>query len=101
MAYVETRDRSSTRRPAPRSVVRLAPRSEMTKSGTLAWFDEKKGYGFITPNEGGDDVFLHLRTVRLYRVNPLHLQMGTIINFKSEKSTSGRRPEAIALALEF
>ena len=31
-----------------------------TMQGTVKWFDNKKGYGFITPSDGGNDLFVHM-----------------------------------------
>jgi len=36
--------------------------SKMT--GSVKWFNEEKGYGFITPEAGGKDVFVHFRAIK-------------------------------------
>ncbi|MBD3242032.1 MAG: cold-shock protein [Chitinivibrionales bacterium] len=32
--------------------------------GTVKWFNASKGYGFITPDDGGSDLFVHFREIK-------------------------------------
>jgi CspA family cold shock protein len=40
-------------------------------TGTVKWFNGQKGYGFIQPDEGGADVFVHITAVQRSGLNGL------------------------------
>jgi len=50
---------------------RRAPRPSTTLEGAVKWFEAEKGYGFISPDGGGKDVFIHITALRRSGVNAL------------------------------
>jgi CspA family cold shock protein len=63
------------------------------ETGTVKWFDNAKGYGFIQ-RPGGEDVFVHYRSIRGegYRT----LQEGQAVNFNVVKGQKGLQAEDVA-----
>ena len=51
------------------------------KTGTVKWFNARKGYGFIKPVDGGFNVYVHINAVR--RAGLVELKDGQKINFDS------------------
>ena len=47
------------------------PRPSTTVEGAVKWFEIEKGYGFISPDGGGKDVFIHITALRRSGVNAL------------------------------
>jgi len=61
--------------------------------GTLKWFDAVKGYGFIIPDDGTDDILLHYSVLR--DVGQLTLPEGTRINCKVVIRSKGKQATEI------
>ena len=56
--------------------------------GVVRWFDAKKGYGFITPDEGNEDIFVHFSAIQMtgYR----KLDEGQAVEVEFGKDERGR-----------
>tara|TARA_B100001989_G_C24528639_1_gene460234 strand:+ start:1480 stop:1689 length:210 start_codon:yes stop_codon:yes gene_type:complete len=56
----------------------------MSQTGTVKWFDPKKGFGFIVPDDGGQDVFVHISAVEAAGMNGL--DEGQKISFELQEN---------------
>jgi len=57
-------------------------------TGTVKWFNSQKGYGFITPSNGGPDIFVHISAVE--RAGLSTLNEGQQIDFDTEIGKNGK-----------
>ena len=64
-------------------------------SGTVKFFNNDKGFGFITPDEGGNDVFVHITAVKDSGMDDL--TDGQRVSFDTEADSRGKGPKAINL----
>ncbi len=67
-------------------------------SGTVKFFNREKGYGFIIPDGGGKDVFVHISAVQ--RSGLPVLEDGQRVSFNTKPDERGKGPKAIDLELE-
>lgn len=64
-------------------------------SGTVKWFNSTKGYGFIAPDEGGADVFVHASAVERSGIGSLH--DGQKVKFELERDRKNGKMSATNL----
>jgi CspA family cold shock protein len=57
-------------------------------SGTVKWFNPTKGYGFIEPETGGKDIFVHISAVQ--KAGLRNLNEGQKLGFEVEQQQNGR-----------
>jgi len=63
-------------------------------TGTVKWFNNAKGYGFIEPNEGGNDIFVHYSTIEMEGYKSL--KAGEEVSFDLSKGPKGVHATDIA-----
>lgn len=65
-------------------------------TGTVKWFNAEKGFGFITVDEGGQDVFVHFSAIDMsgYKV----LEEGQKVEFELGQGQKGPQAESVRLA---
>ena len=61
------------------------------KTGTVIWFNDSKGFGFISPEDGGKDLFVHMSNIIMEGFKTL--KDGQVVDY--EAGTSERGPIAI------
>lgn len=70
----------------------------MRQTGTVKFYNSQKGYGFIKPDEGGNDVFVHVTAVERSGIGELN--EGMRISFETEPDKRGKGPKAVDLQRE-
>jgi CspA family cold shock protein len=64
-------------------------------NGTVKWFNSAKGYGFITPDNGGSDVFVHISAVERAGLNGLN--DGQKVSYDEERDPKKGKSSAVNL----
>jgi cold shock protein len=67
----------------------------MAQTGTVKFFNAEKGYGFIKPEDGGRDIFVHITAVE--KAGLTTLAEGQKITFEVEPDKKGKGPKAVDL----
>ena len=60
--------------------------SEM-KEGTVKWFNDSKGFGFINPADGGKDLFVHMSEIKMDGFKTL--KEGAVVNYEEGSGEKG------------
>jgi cold shock protein len=65
-------------------------------TGTVKWFNDSKGYGFVTPDEGGDDLFAHFSAIQMNGFKTL--KEGQKVTFEVTQGPKGKQASNIQAA---
>lgn len=62
-------------------------------TGTVKWFNDAKGYGFITPDDGGEDLFAHFSAIKMDGFKTL--KQGQRVTFDLKEGEKGKQADNI------
>ena len=74
--------------PAPAGNLSLARKVVSMSRGTVKWFNQAKGFGFIQPDDGGADAFVHISAVE--RAGLPYLREGQKVEFELMRDRRGK-----------
>jgi len=63
------------------------------ETGTVKWFNDAKGYGFITPDDGGEDLFAHFSAIQMNGFKTL--KEGQKVQFEVVQGPKGKQASNI------
>jgi len=69
--------------------------SQEVRNGTVKWFNEEKGYGFIEPTDGSNDVFVHFSQVKNESMGRVSLDDGQSVEFTIGEGRKGPQAENV------
>ena len=69
----------------------------MAQAGTVKFFNAERGYGFIKPEDGGRDIFVHITAVEQAGLKSLN--EGQQVSFDIEPDKKGKGPKAVNLVI--
>lgn len=69
----------------------------MFKNGIVKWFDKTKGYGFITPDDGGKDIFVHYSDIQGDDDKFKTLLDGQHVQFEEAKGDKGTKAKSVSV----
>ena len=66
--------------------------------GTVKWYNARKGYGFITPDDNSDDVFVHATALKNSSLKKLYT--GSEVTYETDQDEKGKRAKSIKVTKE-
>lgn len=66
-------------------------------TGTVKWFNSEKGFGFIQPDDGGKDLFVHFRQVNRTGPGRVSLEDGQKVSFEVSQGEKGPQAENVTV----